>query len=82
MLLSEKDKREVNEMCNLSEAIWDKGVSEGLERGLEQGRTAERQAFYTSLKAHIEGGSLSLEDASAIAPDSEDFLAWYKMQVN
>ena len=70
MLLSEKDKREVNEMCNLSEAIWDKGVSEGFK------------LFYENLKISVQDGRLSLEDASAIAPDSEDFLSWYKMQVN
>ena len=70
MLLSEKDKREVNEMCNLSEAIWDKGVADGFKQ------------FYENLKISVQDGRLSLEDASAIAPDSEDFLAWYKMQVN
>jgi len=37
MEVTEELKSEVNEMCNLSEGIYENGINVGIEQGIEQG---------------------------------------------
>ena len=41
LTMTENVKKDVNEMCNLSQAVLEQGREEGLEQGLKQGRAKE-----------------------------------------
>lgn len=47
-------EKEVSEMCNLSEGVWEKGMKRGIEQGMEQARKE------TAVRMYQEGCSMEL----------------------
>ena len=62
--LNDKEKDEVNTMCNLGEGIYERAIDRGMAMGLDRGRNETRQIFKLSLS----GKSLS-EIASELDMD-------------
>ena len=60
----------------------ERGRVEGQEQGRIEGNRETTMAFYENLKAGVDSGQLTLDAASSIATDTEDFLTWYKSQAN
>jgi len=53
--MTEETKEEVNEMCNLGEGIYEKGIEQGIERGENK-----------LLAKMIASGKLTLEEISEV----------------
>ena len=48
-------------MCNLSEAIWERSIKEGLQEGLQQGL---EQGMLQTLVSLVQKGMLTIEAAA------------------
>ena len=49
IIMSEEMKGEFDNMCNLSQAVEDKGIAKGIDIGIEKGKFEERLANIQSL---------------------------------
>ena len=80
-------EKEVSDMCNLSQGIWKRALSEGEEkgeaRGIEKGITQGiTQGISTSLQNLMETLNLSLEQAMAALKVPEAGRPMYKELLN
>lgn len=68
--MTENMERRTSGMCNLSEAIWEKGIKQGIEQGVEQGINKEKERIIVSL--HEKG--MSVEFIMQVADVSQEEL--------
>ena len=64
--MSSATERKVNEMCNLSEVLVEKGIEKGIEQGIEKGKITARYEDGLSVEDIAERTKVSVEIVKSV----------------
>ena len=74
--MNDSSGEEVQQMCNLSEGIEQKGIEKGIQQGIQQGILAGYQSLHHLMQAKAITRDQSLDDVE----NKDDFKKWLSLQ--
>ena len=76
--MNDSSGEEVQQMCNLSEGIEQKGIEKGIQQGIQQGILAGYQSLHHLMQAKAITRDQALDDVE----NKDEFQKWLSLQNN